>query len=223
MDIRKDPLVNDHYYHVFSRSIAKYVIFNDEEDYLRFMELLNLYRFADFNYKYSKFISLEISHQKGIIENLQKTNNFLVKIISFCLMPTHIHLLLKQNSDDGISKFMSRILNSYTRYFNIKHGRKGPLYEGPFKSVLVKTDEQLLHLTRYHHLNPSSAGIVNNPFDWPYSSLREYCDEGENGFCDFRELINMLPKQYKKFVLDQKSYQRELSIIKEFLIDNYGD
>lgn len=222
MNIRKDPLVNDHYYHIFCRSIAKYVIFNDEEDYSRFMELLDLCRFADFSYKYSKFISLEISHQQGILADLRKSNNFLVEITSFCLMPTHLHLLLKQIVDDGISKFMSKVLNSYTRYFNAKHGRTGPLYEGHFKSVLVRTNEQLLHLTRYHHLNASSAGLVDNPFDWPYSSLKEYCGEGEHGFCKFHELIDMSPKQYKKFVLDHKSYQRSLSIIKEFLIDNYS-
>ena len=69
---------------------------------------------------------------------------------------------------------MRRLLNSYTRYFNEKIKRKGPLWEGRFKKVLVNSDEQLLHLTRYVHLNPVSAGIVEKPEDWPCSSYREY-------------------------------------------------
>jgi putative transposase len=78
-------------------------------------------------------------------------------------MPTHIHLVLRQLKDGGISKFMSNILNSYSRYFNIKHNRKGPLWEGRFRKVLVGSDEQLLHLTRYVHLNPVTACLVDKP------------------------------------------------------------
>jgi len=220
MNYRKDPLVNNEYYHIFSRSIAKFIVFNDAEDYSRLIELIKLYRNKDFYYKYSAFKKLNISYQKDIIDSL--SNRRLVEIVAYCVMPTHIHLILKQIEDDGISKFMSKVLNSYTRYFNTRHHRKGPLWEGHFRNVRVKVDEQLLHLTRYIHLNTTSAGLVKNPLDWQYSSLPEFLEETESKICSFTGLIDMKPIKYRKFVFDQKDYQRSLSIIKSHLIDNYS-
>ena len=222
MNIRKDPLAIDHYYHIFNRSIAKYVIFNDDEDYARFIELISLCRYKDFNNKYSRFAGLEATQQAATIASLRNSSDLLAEILTYSLMPTHMHLILKQVSAEGISRFMSKILNSYTKYFNAKHHRLGPLFEGHFKDVLIKTDNQLLHVGRYIHLNPTSAGLVENPFDWRYSSLGEYCDETQDGICNFREVIRLSPERYKKFVLDQQSYQRSLSRIKSFLIDNYA-
>ena len=141
-------------------------------------------------------------------------------------MPTHVHFILKQNSDHGISVYMNKLLNSYTRYFNTLHGRKGPLWEARFKSVLVSDDEQLLHLTRYIHLNPTSADLVKNSEDWSFSSYGEFINKDlykiKDRLCDFNDLIDMNSKQYEKFVNDQKSYQRKLSLIKNILIDNYA-
>ena len=223
MNIRKDPLVSGQYYHIFSRSIVKYIIFNDENDYDRFVELLSLYRFKDFNYKYSTFKNLQSINQKTVIGSLSKSNDLLVKIITYSVMPTHIHLLLKQVVDEGISDFMSKVLNSYSRYFNARHHRKGPLWENHFKNVLVGSDEQLLHLTRYIHLNPSSAGLVKNPIDWNYSSLREYIDtENSSSICEFKDIIDLTPKSYRRFVFDQKDYQKNLSLVKSILIDDYS-
>ncbi len=222
MNIRKTPLATDQYYHIFSRSIAKYQIFNDDDDYYRILELLDMYRFAEFNHKYSRFKELEMMAQTAILNSLKKNNDVLVEIVAYCIMPTHFHLILKQKKDDGISKYIGKILNSYTRYFNLKHHRNGPLWEGHFRNVLIENDNQLLHSTRYVHLNPSSAGLVDNPFDWPFSSLKEFCEEVNNPICLFKEIIDMSPKRYKKFVLDQKSYQRDLALIKNILIDNYS-
>jgi putative transposase len=220
MEYRKDPLVNDNYYHVFSRSIAKYIVFNDEEDYTRFLELVNIYRYSNFDHKYSKFKELQISTQKEILSGLSKEKDLLVEILAYCFMPTHFHLVLKQTKENGISIYLGKVLNSYTRYFNAKHGRSGPLWASRFKNVLVGTDEQLLHLTRYIHLNPSSAGIVDSPYDWKYSSLNEY--SGFPNICNFDDIIDLSIKEYKKFIIDRKDYQRNLSLIKGLLIDDYA-
>lgn len=223
MEIRKEPLENDYYYHIFSRSISKYVVFNNTQEYSRMVEGLKLYRFTEFSHSFSKFISLDPSTQKAIISSLKNDSPVLIEIVAYCLMPTHIHLLLKQIVDNGISKYMAKILNSYTRYFNIKHRRIGPLWAGRFKSVLVSDDEQLLHLTRYIHLNPTSAGVAESPKDWRFSSYLEYInpDDKKETICSYDNLFNFTPKEYQKFVLDQKSYQQELSRIKHFLIDSY--
>lgn len=223
MNIRKDTLVSGQYYHIFSRSISKYIIFNDVDDYNRFFELISLYRFTDFNYKYSVFKKLQLNNQETIINLFNKQNNVSVEIIAYCIMPTHVHLLLKQNVDNGISIFISKVLNSYTRYFNTRHHRNGPLWESHFKNVLVKNDEQILHLTRYIHLNPTSASLVKNPEDWRFSSYLEYINSDlTQGICNFGGLFDLNSTQYRKFVNDRKSYQRDLAIIKSILIDDYS-
>ncbi|OGW71290.1 MAG: hypothetical protein A2047_04340 [Omnitrophica bacterium GWA2_41_15] len=145
----------------------------------------------------------------------------MIQIICYCFMPTHIHLVLKQLKDNGISDFMMHILNSHTRYFNIKHNRKGPLWESKFKKVLVDSDEQLLHLTRYIHLNPVTACIVNKPEEWRYSSYNEYVSDGTvtDGICEYKNILDINSFSYKKFVENRISYQRELAKIKGLMLD----
>lgn len=222
MNIRKDPLINEQYHHIYNRSIAKYVIFNDKQDYFRFIELIDLCRFTEFAYRYSDFLDLNEQFRAQYINNL-KNSSKLVEIIAYCIMPTHIHLMLQQIADKGISKFMSKVQNSYSRYFNIRHQRKGPLFEGKFKNVLIKEDEQMLHVTRYFHLNPTSAGLVKKPEDWKFSSYQEYISNScDNSICNFKEIINLNSSQYKKFVEDRIDYQRKLSFIKNLLLDDYN-
>lgn len=219
--IRKDFLVNNEIYHIFNRSIAGYVIFNNFEEYSRMIQLIKLCRYKNFDYKYSQFFKLDLPTRTKIINKLNNENDILVEIVAFCLMPTHIHLLLKQIMINGITKYLGRISNSYSKYFNIKHARIGPLWSGRFKNVIVENDVQLLHLTRYIHLNPTSAMLVKNPKDWVYSSYLEYINPNDkNKICIFDNLFDLSAKKYEKFCLDRKSYQRELSKIKSISIDN---
>ena len=136
-------------------------------------------------------------------------------------MPTHFHLILRQLTDNGISIFMQNTLNSYSRYFNIKHNRKGPLWQGRFKSVLIKTEEQLLHLTRYIHLNPVTAYLVERSEEWPSSSYKEFLSDNDDGekICRFRDILDIEPLSYREFVNDAVSYERELAKIKRLLLE----
>lgn len=224
MAIRKEAIINGQYYHIYSRSIAKFVIFNNGFDYSRMFDLMNLYRFIDFNYRYSEFVDLNIDTQAAIRQSIAKDNNALVEIIAYCIMPTHFHLILKQMADNGIEKFIGRVLNSYTKYFNQAHKRNGPLWASRFKNVRILDDYQLLHLTRYIHLNPTSASLVKNPEDWQYSSYNEYLDNKKAVQCicsNLASLFDITPKRYQKFTLDRRSYQRELSRIKALIIEDY--
>lgn len=116
---------------------------------------------------------------------------------------------------------MRKVLDSYSKYFNINNNRHGPLWESRFKDVLVTDDEQLLHLTRYLHLNPVSAGLINNPEQWPFSSYGEYLGKTKTGICAWDGLFEIDFKRYKKFVHDRTDYQKSLSSIKRLLNKNY--
>lgn len=219
---RKDQLVNGEYYHIYNRSIAKYIIFNDEQEYERMLELINVLKFVDFDYQFSHFKRLDKEKQHLIVEKMKVKNKTLVDIIAYCLMPTHLHLILKQNFDNGITKYMGKILNSYSKYFNTKHNRIGPLWSGRFKNVRIENDDQLLHLTRYIYLNPTSANLVNDPIYWLHSSYNEYLSKTKFQICNYKNVLDIDTKKYRQFVNNQKDYQKQISSIKHLLIENYS-
>ncbi|MEO0267564.1 MAG: transposase [candidate division WOR-3 bacterium] len=216
---RKIPLVENRIYHIVSRSIEKYRIFRNRKDYERMRELLKYYQVKKPPFKYSLYLEIKDKEKIGRENFLE--NEKLVEIISYCLMPTHIHLLLKQVAENGISIYMGRILNSYAKYFNTKYKRKGPLWESRFKSIEVETKEELYHLTRYIHLNPVTAYLVENPEDWNFSSYKEFINEkGVNEkICNFEEFLEINKDEYTDFVISRKDYQRELDKIKRLLLE----
>jgi putative transposase len=200
----KTTLKTNLVYHVFSKSIADYVVFNSENDFQRMRETLRYYRYAN-------------ASTHSLLLPASKEQN--VQIIAYCLMNTHFHLVLKQLKEGGISIFINKVLNSFTRYFNQKYDRKGPLWEGRFKRILIETDEYLLHLTRYIHLNPVTAYIVNSPEEWKYSSFHEYLGSASDPLCEFHSLFNIAPDKYNNFVKSRIDYQRSLAGIKDLLLD----
>lgn len=205
-------VVTGEIYHVYSKSIAEYIIFNNDFEYSRMREVIEYYRVER---PFTSFSRLK----KRNTQVKQLDAKRLVQIICYCIMPTHIHLVLKQMEDKGISVFMSNVLNSYSRYFNIKHNRKGPLWESSFKKVPVENDAQLLHLTRYVHLNPVTAYIVDKPEDWRWSSYQEYISGNKDGICNYDSVVDINPEGYRKFVEDGISYQRELAKIKGMMLE----
>lgn len=221
--MRKDLLTTGEIYHIFSRSIADFIIFNNNHDYERMRQVIQYYKINNNNIRYSDFSNLKSVNKAGFyntLEIIKKDKKEFIQLVAYCLMPTHIHLVLKQLTEKGISKYLKNILNSYTRYFNIAHKRKGPLWEGRFKSVLVTSDEQLQHLIRYIHLNPATAKLVDKPDNWQFSSYKEYLDINNNiAICQFDNLLEVKPSQYSKFTNNQISYQRELAKIKKIIID----
>jgi len=218
--IRKEKLSNNQVYHIYSRSIAKFKVFNTPGEYARFVGLMDLFRYENFKHKFSQYNSLSDKLKLEIKSNLENDNQKLVNIVCYCLMPTHFHLVLEQKMDSGIMSYTRRLLNGYSKYFNVKHKRSGPLWSSRFKNVLVKDDEQLLHLTRYIHLNPTSTGLVNEPEGWQFSSYNEYINDRKH-ICNYKDRVDINPKQYKKFVSDRKNYQKGISLIKSILIDGY--
>ena len=141
------------------------------------MQILDYYRHVSPPLKLSRFLKLSLLERDDIMRSLVKYSQKLVSIISFCLMPNHFHFLLRQNIDNGISKFIGLFENSFTRYFNTRHERVGPLFLDQFKSIRMETDEQLMHVSRYIHLNPYTSYVVKDVdslIKYPYSSLPEF-------------------------------------------------
>ncbi|EKD56634.1 MAG: hypothetical protein ACD_58C00131G0009 [uncultured bacterium] len=215
--MRQDLLVNNEIYHILNKSIAGYTIFNNDIEFSRMLNIIQYYLIENPSVCYSRFIKLSQQDQELILlDNYNRKK--IVQIIAYCLMPTHFHLILQQLISNGISKYIANISNGYARYFNVRHKRQGPLWQGKFKNVLVKDDEQLLHLTRYIHLNPTTASIVSDPIDWQYSSYKEYLEPNRNNLCNYHDILDIKPGVYKRFVLSQKDYQKKLSIIKKHLL-----
>jgi len=211
----RKPIVTGEVYHVFNRSISEFVIFNNDSEYSRMKDVIQFYQLEKHATKFSQAGTKTLKSLSVKSLNAEK----LAEIICYSPMPTHLHFVLKQLKDGGVSRFMNNILNSYTRYFNIKHNRKGPLWESRFKKVLVKTDEQLLHLTRYIHLNPVTAYLVNKPEEWKWSSYQDYIFKKERSIYRYDDVLDIKPDSYKIFVEDRISYQRELAKIKRLVFD----
>ncbi|KKQ97477.1 MAG: hypothetical protein UT24_C0008G0013 [Candidatus Woesebacteria bacterium GW2011_GWB1_39_12] len=222
---RMVPLVNDEIYHVVNRGIASQPIFFSKRDYDRKLATISYYQYAYPPLRYSFFIRLPKDRRTEIIETLKKEEDVSVQILAYCLMSNHLHLLLKQVRDSGISSFMSNISNSYTRYFNTKNDRVGPIYQGKFKAVRVETDEQLLHVQRYIHLNPYSSHVVKtieDLEDYPYCSLPEYLDRSSFGISNKGIVMSFFKntKSFEAFIYNRADYQRKLDDIKHLILES---
>lgn len=167
-------------YHVTSRGNAGGVIFEIEEDRRKFLE---------------------------IIEDVKKRYNFLCH--TYCLMDNHYHLLV-ETIDGGLSKIMRQINGVYTQYFNRRVMRRGHLFQGRYKGILIQKESHLLEVCRYTVLNPVRAGMVKSPELWKWSSYLELAGLGKTSkFLDkewimgcFGKKIKQSEKAYQEFVLE---------------------
>lgn len=198
---RTIPFETTSIYHVFNRGVEKRQTFLDPTDYQGFLDRIDRFTWKDPETKVWQRIEL----------------------IAWCLMPNHYHFLLKQNVDRGVQEFLRLLGNSYTKYFNTKHHRVGPLFQGPFKAVKVKTNEQLLHVSRYIHLNPFVAKLVDDPEDYSWSSYPSYLIPDKSHHLQIVPGIILeqfdSPEGYRHFVNDFADYARTLEEDKKLCLD----
>lgn len=222
--IRKVPLVVNEIYHVFNRSVARQPIFLSNYDYQRALDIMNFYRYFNLPIRFSHYKRLPEAQKSDLMDKLKKRNEKQVEILAFCLMPNHIHFLIKQIKEKGISTFMSNFQNSYAKYFNLKTERSGTLFQTMFKAVRIETDEQLIHVTRYIHLNPLTAFIlkdITQLINYPWSSFQIYLGKNKSDIINTEMILDFFPS-VEKFVIftkDQIDYQRELGNIKHLLLE----
>jgi REP element-mobilizing transposase RayT len=151
-------------------------------------------------------IFLNDSDRRRLVLRLEEySGKYNIKILCYALMPNHVHLLLRQDGEISISKFMQAINTGYTMYFNLKHNRSGHLFQGRFHSTLVDSDEYLIQLSRYIHLNPIKAGLTKRIDGYPWSSYLEYVGRRQTTFVETDFILSYFSKKnrqqdYKTFV-----------------------
>lgn len=225
MPLRITPLINDNHYHVFNRGVGRMPIFKSKYDYMRMIDLMDYYRFEKPPVRFSHYNRLNYDEKMILQEQIYKNSKELVEMYAFVLMPNHFHIQLKQLTENGISKFMGNFQNAYTKYFNTKHVRSGTLYELRFKAVNIESDEQVLHLNRYIHLNPFTSGFVDSDkglMNYEWSSYPIYAAGTNISMINTRFVMDLFSEerdQFVKFTLDQVDYQKQLHNYKHLLLD----
>lgn len=200
-------------YHVFNRGVEKRDIFLDEQDYRIFLYYLYIY-----------VVPLDqvlIKHPHLPIRLCGKNLSPEIELFAYCLMPNHFHLLIKQKSFDGVSRLLKQLTNAYAKYFNDKYNRVGGLFQGRFKAVNIETNEQLLHTSRYIHLNPLASGLTKDLKTYQWSSYLEYINKKDDLICSKETILFFFPtSKYEDFVMDQADYAKELENIKHLTLDD---
>ena len=210
----KNTIRNYHlggYYHVFNRGVDKRDIFQDEQDYRIFCYYL---------YVYLSPMDIVLRRYPLLGPNLLSNNlHNRVDLLAFCLMPNHFHLLLRLNSEGAASALLKQITNAYTSYFNFKYKRVGSLMQGRYKAVEVTSQAQLLHLSRYIHLNPVAAGLALEADQYAWSSMADYHTGQFRTYVStsLLEENELTTQQYSDFVL---SFHPEMGSVEAIISNN---
>jgi len=166
------------YYHLYNRGNQKKKVFVDEKDYAFYLRKM-----------------VESSRKHGFA------------IVSYCLMPNHVHLIVRQDREYPPAKFMSSFHTSYAMVFNKKYRTVGHLFQDRFKQNIIEDDDYMKNLIAYVHMNPVKAGICKFPKEYKWSSYLEYARAGSasdyEGICN-RSLVGeygMEGKTFEEFIM----------------------
>ncbi|MBE6931933.1 MAG: transposase [Ruminococcaceae bacterium] len=136
-------------YHVMLRGINQQQIFEDSEDYDKFLQTLK-----------------ECKEICGY------------KLYAYCLMGNHIHLLMREGHEP-LEQVFKRICGRFVYWYNTKYQRAGHLFQDRFKSEPVDSEQYFFTVLRYIHQNPTKAGLCKRVDEYAYSSYLEYIDQGD--------------------------------------------
>ena len=199
------------YSHIYNKGIEKRTIFNDKQDYETFQDYLRDYLTAPKdpdrikeNFKVHGQIFRGTTHQPKNYFNS-------VELIAYSLLPDHFHLLLHQKTRGSLERFIRSLCTRYSMYFNKKYQHTGSLFDGPYKSVHIKNEPHLLHLTRYLHHTGS------------YSSYPEYLGKRITSWVNTKIVLSFFGKganSYKDFVEQNELSQKEKELIESFTLED---
>lgn len=181
------------FYHVYNRGVNKQNIFFEDDHFSFCLRLIHKY-----------------------------LSNFSVELFAWCLMPNHYHFILWTELENGISRYIQVVFNAYVQSLNKRIERRGPLFEGRFKHVLIDEQNYLMQLCRYIHLNPVKAGLVQKPGEWAFSDYLEWT--GKRGTNSIK--ANIIKdcfggfREYQTFVDDFMNDQI-LHVPRKYLLEKY--
>lgn len=189
------------FYHVYARGSNKQKLFLDDADYKYFLSLFE--RYLSMKQTTSK-TGEPYPHYYGNIE-----------LVAYCLMSNHFHIYVYQKEVPYLEKFMRSLMTSYSRYFNLKYKRTGPVYESRYKAVRINQEAYYQHITRYIHLNPRLWRTHK------YSSIRYYEFGNEPEWLKPQKVLEVFASkdEYMEFVTDYEEMRDMMSELKYQLAD----
>jgi len=174
-------------YHIISRGNNREKIFQQEEDFEKYLEICRRYK-----------------------------DQYDFRLYHWVLMNNHIHLLIETKENSSLSKVMQGINLAYTLWFNRKNGKVGHLWQDRYKSAVVERDSYLLECGRYIERNPLRAGIIKDPREYPWSSYRVYGYGKEDGLTDRHEIYEGMGKDqtqrqkaYREYVCSNRDKEEQ--------------
>lgn len=212
-------------YHIINKGVDGRDIFLDAQDYARFVH--DLYEFND------TAPALEFHHASSRTKNVGRQTSYirerLVDIHGWELMKNHYHLLLSERIENGIALFLQK-MSGYARYFNERHERRGHLFQGTTKKVLIERQEHFLYILHYIHLN--SLDYLPGAKEWrerdkgtisditkALAHLKDYRWSSYLDYCGIKNFPSILTKS-----LFDRSLGENYSItLKEYLMDRAED
>lgn len=207
------------FYHAYNRGYNKQAIFRDDHDCRTFLHLFSKY--LEPGYQEKRFTD---KGEEYWVESNHVYND--VDLVGYCLMPNHFHLLLYQKTLKGMPKLLSRLSSNYATYFNQKYQTEGSPFQDTYKAVIVKTEGQLAHLSRYIHANPSKIVGGQSLGTYPYSSYQFYLSGKIPTWLRPATVLNSFenPSSYKDFVeayltMKEETKAQELESLKDLVLE----
>jgi len=194
--------LKDGIYHIYNRGVEKRNIFIDKQDYKVFLHFLKRYLLSPD----------EVGpHQEGAKEGLHYVRPYQwqtgiykeIRLLCYCLMPNHFHLMIQQLTERAVIEFMRRLSNAYIKYFNEKYNRVGSLFQGRYKAALIKKESHFLHLPCYIHYNPSELfenkkDMIERTKNYNWSSYADYLSKRNTPWIYKKELMDQFIESEKQ-------------------------
>ncbi len=220
MPSRSNIFVTGYHYHVYNKTLDDLKPFTEGVISNYFLHLLHYYKHTGLQMSYSQYLRLKPVLQEYFHRKVE-SSKLRVEVVAYCLMPNHYHLLLKQKTRAGVSKYMADVTNGLTRFYNIMHKRKGPLFLPSFRSKPIMDEELLIHVSRYVHLNPYTSGLISSKeemWTYPYSSAKEYSHKSKatanpTSVLELGYFLGSREK-YRKFVENEAEHGKTRTLIR---------
>jgi len=186
-------LFDDSIYHIINRGNGGQIVFQKDKDYEAFINLMG-----------------------------KAKTRYDIRIFAYCLMPNHFHMVLMPHRSKDLSQWMQWLMTSHVRRYHRHYGTRGHIWQGRYKSFLIKIDSHLLTVLKYVEGNPLRAGLVNSAKDWLWSSHMESIGKRQHLLID--EAPIELPREWGKFV-DEPMTEKELERLRQSVNRQspYGD